>query len=248
MKITVGLFDSGLGGLTILKHLQSIYPQVDFIYVADYAYNPYGIKDFKVIEKRVQTITTFLEKECDIIIVACNTASIHIDSIVSKKPLYGVIIPTAEYAIKKSSGHIGVFATNKTIEDGVYQRLILATGLKVTTVKASEFVEIIESNKIDDAKSVEVYKEKLAKLKEVDTIILGCTHFKLIEDWLKKIDPKKLYLTSNTPIENLLNPYIKPSTNLGKTKIYLTKSNQHFNLMVNQLHVLYQSIEIVQLT
>ncbi|MGI6781640.1 MAG: glutamate racemase [Acholeplasmataceae bacterium] len=247
MAITIGLFDSGLGGLTILRHLQKTYSNVNYVYVADYAYNPYGIKDFKVIEGRVKAISKFLENKCDVIVIACNTASIHINSIKSSKKIFDIILPTAYYAIAKSKGRIGVLATDKTIQYGKYQEIIEKAGLKVIAVKASEFVDIIESNKIEEEGSFKIYQEKMQQLKDVDTIILGCTHFELIKDKLREIDDTKNYITSGTPIASLLKEYINNDKHLGKTWIYLTKSNEHFIKMVANLNINYESIMIEEI-
>lgn len=247
MAITIGLFDSGLGGVTILRYLQKAYPNANYVYVADYLYNPYGTKEFKVIEKRVKSISKFLEDKCDILIIACNTASIHIDSIEIDKKVFGVIKPTAKYAIDKSLGSIGILATNKTIEDGKYQEIIEKSGLKATPVKASEFVEIIESNKIDEKSSIIVYQKKMNQLKDVDTIILGCTHFELIQDKLEEIDNTKRYISSGEPIAEILKGYITPTSEVGKTKIYLTKQNDHFVDMIHRLNISFESIEIEEI-
>lgn len=247
MGMTIGLFDSGLGGITILRHLQKTFPNVNYIYVADYAYNPYGTKEYKVIEARVKKIYKFLEKQCDIVVIACNTASIHINSIKSQKDIYGVIKPTAEYAMSKSLGHIGVFATNKTIEDGSYQRLIEQNGFKVTAVPASEFVDIVESNRIDDETSKMIYEEKMSRLKDVDTIVLGCTHFELILHKLKEIDNTKTYITSGKPISDLLKEKISREDKFGETKIYLTKESKNFYQMVDKLRINHKSIKIINI-
>ncbi len=247
MGFTIGLFDSGLGGLTILKHLQETFENVNFIYVADYKYNPYGTKDFAVIKKRVREIANYLLDRCNLLVIACNTASIHIGEIKTNKKVYGVIEPTANYAISQTKGHIGVLATNKTIEDGMYERLIRGKNIKVTNVKASEFVEIIENNKINEVESFKIYQEKMNKVKDVDTIILGCTHFELILPHLKKIDNTKKMITSGRPISDLIKKDITKNNDSSKTSIYVTKENKNFVNMLKVLNIKYDYFSIVNI-
>lgn len=250
MKLKIGLFDSGLGGLTILKHLQVNFPEVDFVFVADYAYNPYGTKDFSIIEERVSKIGEFLKETCNIIIIACNTASIHKNVLGHDKHIIDVILPTCSYATNRAKEKLGVLATDKTIESGAYQSLIKKSGLAPYAVKASSFVDIIEGDKIETQNADKIFKEKLDVFikEDVNTVILGCTHFELIEPKLKVLAPAIDFIVSSIPIANAIRDrYITKSGIQGNTHIYFTQENEHFMRMIKNLSVEFEKLELLSL-
>ncbi|MCH5157110.1 MAG: glutamate racemase [Clostridiales bacterium] len=188
----IGVIDSGVGGLTILKQLQHDYPTCNFVYIADSAYCPYGTKSPQQILNRVQQLVRFLQDaRAQAVVIACNTASCFADNIRQQfnLPIYDVIVPTckrvADITVNKC---VALLATNATVNSGVYQRILNANGIATVAFPCSSFVPFVEANAVD---SLECSREVDAALYtlpncNVDTVILGCTHFPLLS---KKIAP-----------------------------------------------------------
>ncbi len=226
----IGVFDSGLGGFAVLRHLAEEFPNIDFIYVADYAYNPYGTKEFKTIENRVIEIGKFLINEgVEAIIIACNTASLHVHSLraITNLPVIEVISITSDYALERSqTKSLAVFATNKTIEMGSYQNYLGDKGAKVIGIKASEWVDAIESGEfmMESGKKIILDKVSLLNKEEFDIIVMGCTHFELVKDIILKEHPNYQIITSEKPTIMQLNELISVSdkNKFGEVIIYTT--------------------------
>ena len=168
-KKPIGVFDSGVGGLTVLEKLVEMYPSENFIYVADQGYCPYGTKTKEEIEQRVLTIGKYLlNRGVKAIVIACNTASLFKQSLqnITDTPVISVIEPTALRAIELTkSKKVAVLATNATIQNGKYQKILEENGVEVYPVPASSFVEIIESNEMDSNYALKTVTEKLLPLK-----------------------------------------------------------------------------------
>lgn len=202
----IGVFDSGIGGVTVLSKLVEMFPNENFIYVGDTLNCPYGVKTKEEIENLVTKIAKYLlMRNVKAIVIACNTAtanSAHLSKI-TDVPIVGVIEPTAKYAYKVSKNkNIAVLATNVTIESGKYaeylekcaKRRIFKKG-KRYYVKCSEFVPVVEKLEMNTDISNKIVSEKISYLedKKIDTIILGCTHFGLLaKDILKVLPNAKL--------------------------------------------------------
>lgn len=210
----IGVFDSGLGGFAVLRHLIKEFPEIDFIYVADYAYNPYGTKEFKTIENRVIEIGKFLINQgVEAIVIACNTASLHVESLrkIANVPIIEVISITSDFALEKSKiKSLAVFATNKTIEMGSYQSYLASKGAKAIGIKASEWVDVIESGKLKEAESQKIILDKVSLLnkEEFDIIVMGCTHFELVKEIILNKYPHYKIVTSEQPTINQLKKII----------------------------------------
>jgi len=192
----IGVFDSGIGGLTVLKELVAALPAEDFIYLGDTARLPYGTKSNEVIIRYSRENTEFLlAKGIKLLVVACNTASavalgeIGRDTIV---PVIGVIEPGARAAIAASrSGKIGVIGTEATIASGAYTRAIqqLRPGVEIYTRACPLLVPLIEEGWTDNEiaeRTVAHYLESL-KASGIDTLLLGCTHYPLMRDLFRRV-------------------------------------------------------------
>jgi len=186
---SIGLFDSGLGGLTVLRGMLRALPGQNYFYLGDNARSPYGTKGTDTIVRYARECAHFLlSREIGVLIVACNTASaaaLHVLEQELSIPVVGTVRPAVRQALARSrSGRIGVLGTNATIASGVYQQAI-ATADATATVSAQAcplFVPLVEAGMLRGEivdKVVELY---LAPLKErgVDTVILGCTHYPLL--------------------------------------------------------------------
>jgi len=192
----IGVFDSGIGGLTVLKELVEALPAEDFIYLGDTARLPYGTKSAEVILRYSRENTEFLlAKGIKLLVIACNTASavalheIARDTIV---PVTGVIEPGARAAAAASrSGKIGVIGTEATIASGAYTRALqqLRPGVEIYTRACPLLVPLVEEGWTDNTiaeQTVAYYLESL-KTSGIDTLLLGCTHYPLLRDLFRRI-------------------------------------------------------------
>lgn len=195
----VGVFDSGLGGLTVISAIQKVFKGADIFYIADTAYAPYGEKTTQQILERCDNITNYLLQKHDIeaLVVACNTAtSAAIEHLRRKFPF--LIVIGTEPGIKPAlmiskTSKIGVLATPSTLKGSKYQELVNELS-SIKKVKLYEqacigLVEQIEKGEIDSEKTFKMLEKWLTpmKMNSVDTIVLGCTHYPLVHNVIKKI-------------------------------------------------------------
>ncbi len=192
----IGIFDSGVGGLTVARELIRQLPQEDIVYFGDTARVPYGIKSKEtVIRFSIENILFLLKQDVKLICVACNTASsLALPAVRNsfKVPVVGVITPgVREAAYATQNKRIGVIGTKGTIKSRTYESQIkrLDAGIKVTAVACPLFVPFVEEGWLDGKVVLEVAKSYLKPLKKagVDTVILGCTHYPLLKPVIKKI-------------------------------------------------------------
>ena len=183
----VGLFDSGIGGLTVLRTLMKKYPNNDYIYYGDTLNVPYGNKTIEELnELSKKDVEYLINKNVDIIIVACGTVSSNCLDYLKETfdiPIYGVVMPTIEYINNSDYKNIGVLATNATINSHIFKNNI---NKNVYEIPAPILVDLIEKNETSYIE--EVLHEYLDKYKDkIDALILGCTHYPLIKDYLKHV-------------------------------------------------------------
>jgi glutamate racemase len=191
----IGIFDSGLGGLTVLKELKLTLPHESFIYLGDTARTPYGSKGYETIVRYSKECANFLiNKEIKLLVVACNTASsLALDVLRSQVacPVIGTINEAVNQAVEISKRKkIGVIGTDATIASSVYQERIKSLSLDVEVFAKScpLFVPLVEQGMFDGEivdKIVELYLKDF-KDKEIDVLILGCTHYPLLKDAIGK--------------------------------------------------------------
>jgi glutamate racemase len=189
MNAPIGVFDSGVGGLTVLRALVAALPNEDFVYLGDTARLPYGTKSAETVARySVRAAGALAERGIKALVVACNTASAtalpSLRESFRALPVIGVIGPGAQAACDVSeSGRIAVLATEGTVRGGAYQRAILALrpGAHVTQIAAQIFVALAEEGWSEGAAVDAVAERYLAHLDaRVDTVVLGCTHFPLL--------------------------------------------------------------------
>lgn len=195
----VGVFDSGLGGLTVLKSILKVFRNGEIFYIADTAYAPYGEKSCQEILNRCDKITTFLLEKYGIeaLIVACNTATSAAIKHLREKFPFLIVIGT-EPGIKPAilntkTSNIGILATQATLKGDKYQLLVDKLS-SIKEVKLYEqacigLVEQIENGEIDSLKTYNMLENWLKPMREkrIDTIVLGCTHYPLVDKVIKKI-------------------------------------------------------------
>ncbi|MDR0507372.1 MAG: glutamate racemase [Dysgonamonadaceae bacterium] len=213
MKFPIGIFDSGYGGLTIFKEIHRQMPEYDYIYLGDNARAPYGTRSFEVVYKyTLQAVKRLFDEGCILIILACNTASSKalrniqqndLPLIDPQKRVLGVIRPTVESidSLTKTR-HIGILGTQGTISSGSYIMEIqkLFPDIKVTGEACPMWVSLVENSEHDkDGADYFVRQHLDAILKKdslIDTVILGCTHYPLLINKIRKYLPSGVNIVS----------------------------------------------------
>ncbi|NLV52679.1 MAG: glutamate racemase [Bacteroidales bacterium] len=245
----IGVFDSGYGGLTILEGIRKRMPEYDYIYLGDNARAPYGTRSFDVVyEFTLQAVKKLFEMECPLVILGCNTASAkalrsiqqnYLPYNAPNRRVLGVIRPTAEVVGDMShSKHIGVLATEGTIKSQSYNLEIKKIHPDCTVVGQAcpMWVSLVENNEFDKPGAdyfIQTSLEKLlSKDPQIDTIILGCTHFPLLTDKIKhylpkgvKVVPQGQYIASS--LEDYLHrhPDMDQQLTRGATCQYFTSES-----------------------
>ncbi|MDH4100491.1 MAG: glutamate racemase [Nitrospirota bacterium] len=203
MSGPVGIFDSGVGGLTVLKELVRRLPHEEMIYLGDTARVPYGIRSPEVVTRYCMENTAFLLKAgIKLLVVACNTASsLSLDALRAgfSIPMIGVLAPGAKAAVEASrGGRIGVIGTSGTINSGAYAREIqrLDPGAEVISQACPLFVPLAEEGWVDDEVADAVAARYLAPLREagVDALVLGCTHYPLLKGAIRRVMGEEVVL------------------------------------------------------
>jgi len=192
----IGVFDSGIGGLTVVKEIIKLMPCENLVYFGDTARVPYGIKSKETIIKFSLENTLFLlQRDVKMIVVACNTSSSLALPVIRrhfKIPILGVIMPGAKEAVYASKNKkIGVIGTRATINSKAYEEEIkrLDSGIKVFSQACPMFVPIVEEGWVNDAVATKIIEKYLLPLKRkgIDTLILGCTHYPLLKNKIQAV-------------------------------------------------------------
>ena len=217
MKKPIGIFDSGYGGLTILQEIVKELPEYDYIYLGDNARAPYGARSFETVyEYTLECVNRLFSMGCELIILACNTASAKALRTIQQKDLplisplkrvLGVIRPTAEVVGKYTkTRHVGVFGTTGTVVSNSYPIEIakLYPDLVVHQEACPMWVLIIENNEIETEGADFFIKKHIDRLLKndprIDTLILGCTHYPLLINKIRKYVPEGCTILSQGKI------------------------------------------------
>lgn len=222
-NLPIGVFDSGIGGLTVLEKLMEKFPNEDFIYVADQGHCPYGTKSFDEIKECVLNVGKYLiANDVKAIVIACNTASLFIKYLqeITEIPVISVIEPTCMAAVNKTKvNKVAVLATVATINKGAYQELLKQNNVEPFGVACSEFVDFVENYELDNPLGQEIVNKKLEVLKDsgVDTLIHGCTHFSLLEDNMRKVLGDINYVACGEPTSDRLYEILKEKSLLRES-------------------------------
>lgn len=241
----IGVYDSGIGGLTVFKAIGAKFPQLDMIYFGDSARVPYGNKSPEMIIRYSLECARYLAKryELSAFIVACNTVSSHALNALHdelKIPVLGVIDPGARHAMDSTRNNkIGVIGTHATVKSLSYLKAIskLNKNIEVFQTACPLFVPLVEEALLDGDMVCTVVKESLkdiAKTK-IDTLILGCTHYPVLEPVIKKMLPGVKIVDSTEYIINDINALAIDTEESGKREIYITDESHAFHSLKNIL-------------
>ncbi|MDB5204886.1 MAG: Glutamate racemase [Candidatus Taylorbacteria bacterium] len=238
----IGIFDSGFGGLSILKEIVRVLPEYSYIYLGDTARAPYGNRSQEIIYEFTKEGIEFLFRNgCDLVILACNTASsealrkIQQEFLPKKYPykkVLGVIIPGAEEAVLKTKNKkIGVLATEATVSSGAFKREIqkLNKSIKVFEVAAPMLVPLVEAGE-DKSESAKIlirqYVIDVCR-HSIDTLVLGCTHYGILESEIKKTSKGITILSEGKIVAKKLKEYLERHDEIKK-KLTKKKSIQFY--------------------
>ncbi len=205
----IGVFDSGYGGLTVLRQIRKLLPEYDYLYLGDNARAPYGDRSFDIVhEFTLQAVTKLFQRGCQLVILACNTASakalrtiqqVDLPKLDATRRVLGVIRPTAEIIGELTkTRHVGVFATKGTIRSESYPIEIqkLYPDIRVTGVSCPMWVPLIENGEINNPGADYFVKKRLDGLmsldRDIDAIILGCTHYPILLPTILKYAPNNV--------------------------------------------------------
>lgn len=244
MRKAIGVMDSGLGGLAVVKCLNKLLPNEDIIFLADNKRMPYGNKAENTIKRYAKENTLFLaDKNIKALAIACNTLDSTSHNIIQKhanNKAYGLILESSKKAIKLSNNkHIGIFATKATINTHIYKKTIkeLDKNSKVYEIACPNLASLIELNA-----SKEIIKKELIKYlkklngKDVDTLILGCTHYHFLKDILKQLNPKLNIISSAYELAYAIKKDLNNKNNhKGKNTFLVTKYYDEYQELYRSL-------------
>lgn len=250
----IGVFDSGYGGLTILRQIRQMLPQYDYIYLGDNARAPYGSHSFDIIYRyTLQAVQALFEQGCQLVILACNTASakalrtiqqIDLPKLDPSRRVLGVIRPTVEAVGPLShSRHIGLLATQGTVNSGSYTLELhkLWPDITVTGLACPMWVPLVENFEFDSPGADYFVKKRIEGIlrldPKIDTLILGCTHYPLLMNKiLKYIPPGVRIVPQGEYVAASLQQYLERHDELrqklsqgGTCKYLTTESTEKFN-------------------
>ena len=250
----IGVFDSGYGGLTILDKIREVLPEYDYIYLGDNARAPYGTRSFEVVyEFTRQAVNKLFDMGCHLVILACNTASakalrsIQMNDLPGIDParrVLGVIRPTVECVGEISKNqHIGVLATAGTIKSESYPLEIhkLFPEIQVSGTACPMWVSLVENNESQDEGAVyfirKYINQLLSKDPQIDTVILGCTHFPILLPKIRQYIPEHIsVIAQGEYVAESLKDYLKrhpemdaKCTKNGNCQFYTTEAEEKFS-------------------
>ncbi len=250
---TLGVFDSGLGGLTVLRELLARFPRENFIYLGDTARLPYGTKSPETIRKYSEQIMDFLTtRNVDGLVIACHTASSQVsEQLWKQKLVFNVLVPGAEKAVELSRNRgkkIGLLGTRTTIQSDSYPKLIekLDANIQVFSQACPLLVPLAEEGWSEDPITNLIVYRYLQPLleKQVDTLLLGCTHYPLLQTSIQRVTGNSIVLVNSGEAvaekiqdafyEKILQPQ-KGEKNSGRVEILMTDYSLHSKQMAEKI-------------
>jgi glutamate racemase len=206
LKQPIGVIDSGVGGLTVAKEVMRQLPNEKIIYLGDTARCPYGPRTTREVRKFTWELTSFLlERDIKMLVIACNTATAAALDDIRRElriPVLGVINPGARAAIKRTRNYrVGIIGTEVTVNSGAYEKALksLNSRLFVKALACPKFVPLVESGEIKGSIAEKIVDESLKPMlgEKLDTLILGCTHYPLLEPLIKKVMGEEVNVISS---------------------------------------------------
>lgn len=214
----IGVFDSGIGGLTVVRSLMERLSGYDIVYFGDTARTPYGTKSAEtVISYSLENIEFLLKNGAKIVVMACNTASSVASHRVAETfdiPIFEVVTPATKQAVNRSGNlAVGVIGTRATIKSGIYEKKIKAMkpAAKVYSVACPLLVPLVEEGWLKKPETMMIIKKYLhpLRVRQIDTLILGCTHYPLLKDQIqRKIGKKVIIIDSSISVAEKVKSFL----------------------------------------
>jgi glutamate racemase len=238
----IGVFDSGLGGISVLNHLTELLPTEEFIYIADSAWCPYGTKPYEDIQNRAKGIVDYLlSKNVKLVVVACNTATAAAIEMLRANytiPFVGMEPAIKPAALLTKTNTVGVLATKNTFEGTLYKETSSKYAQNVNTIiRVGEgLVEIVEENQIDSLEAYNLIREYTTPMCEAnaDYIVLGCTHYPFLINIIEKVAPKLKVIDPALPVakrtQQLLKSHDLGTNNSTKKTVQLLSTGEIIKL------------------
>ncbi|NBX85346.1 MAG: glutamate racemase [Gammaproteobacteria bacterium] len=238
-KLAIGVFDSGMGGLTVLRALRALLPQENFVYLGDTARLPYGTKSADTVKQYATQMTKVLvEHQIKALVIACNTATTaaltHLQELYTDIPVIGVVKPGAKSAARITENKkVLVLATETTIASKAYHQAIQAylPDVEVSGKACSLLVALAEEGVVEHELTRATLQHYLKDLSDQDTILLGCTHFPVFHNDLHQLFPNVHIVDSATATAEMLEDALKDNKNpqeKGKTTYLVTDAIERF--------------------
>src|SRR5437667_2039828 len=205
-ELPIGIFDSGIGGLTVVRQIHRVLPHEDLVYLGDTARVPYGTKSPGTVVRFACEDTQFLiQQNVKAVVVACNTVSAWALPALEGRfsvPVFGVIVPGVQSALRETGNHrIGMIGTSATIRSQSYDRAILARDHEASVFAQAcpLLVPLVEEGLIHHSVTTTILKEYLAPLmkRRIDTLVLGCTHYPLLKNAIRAVVGRKVCLVDS---------------------------------------------------
>ena len=230
-NLTIGIRDSGVGGLTVARRVRELLPAANLLYFADTAHVPYGDKTPEQVRHYALSISRFLISQgAQMLVFACNTTSaLALDTARGcfDVPIFGVIRPGAREAANLSSGKVGVLATAATVQTRVYTRVTreYRADLEVQEIGCPAFVPLVEAHQTQSLEAREACKHYLAPLKRwgADTVVLGCTHYPLLLPALQSAAPEIRFVDPAQAVaQEVANAVGKDAMDAGEARFFVS--------------------------
>lgn len=243
--LKVGIFDSGIGGLPFLKICTETYPNCEYFYVGDQNHFPYGKKTDEYIINRIKTVFKFFEEQqVDLVLVACNTASLQIPKISEHFPfkVYSVIDLIVKNFENQTFNKGICIATDLTIANGVYGKRLANYPFTLIERKASTLVGLIQNHYPKEALVQEIINLNLS---DADFLILGCTHFVWVKEILHEMYPSIALFDGTEKVKEIIGAELAKEIDhqKGIVHVFTTKLNNDIIESLNDLKIKYDSLE-----
>lgn len=234
----IGIFDSGVGGMTVARAVELLLPRFPLLYLGDIARSPYGTKsDRTIVEYSLENTRFLIDKGAQVIVIACNSASSVATDRLRQEfsvPIIEVISPAVDQALRKSrSGRIGVIGTKATIRSNIYERKILAARpeCQVVSTPCPLLVPLVEEGWTNKRETKMILRRYLHGLKEsqVDTLVLGCTHYPLLKHLIQpRIGKRVTLIDSSLAAAEYLREYLQAHAVLAPAAQHEPSGNSYF--------------------
>ena len=250
--MNIGVIDSGIGGLTVLFDIVERFPNCNYYYLGDSKNCPYGKKSEEQIKEFSYKIVKYLcnNKNINLLVIACNSISSVASEYLKEKfknlIIIETVIPTSLYVKELNSKKLGLIATNATIKSKMYEKYLKE--YKIYSKACPIFVDIVENINITKKEKDEIVKNELKDIinKNIDTLILGCTHYPLLVDSIEKVFKGNI-VTSSKAIILELEKYIKNNKIKGSVKIYTTGDEKIFKNQIKTMFNKNYEVEKVEI-